>query len=470
MAKNKAGKKMWVCSDCGQESGQWLGKCQNCGGWNTFKEIRVENETEAVLQKHSINLEKNSLKTKTIAGVLEEIKGSKIQQIYPFSVKPLNDFFTKGITAGSLTLLAGEPGLGKSTLCLQLLRALFSQDKNLNLLYITAEESIHELARRSVRLMVPQELFLAQANDFEQIEQIILENKPNVVVIDSIQTIFSAKIDSSPGSVSQVSTLASRFLAISKAHNFSIIIVGHVTKEGQIAGPKTLEHLVDSVLLLEGGENPQYRTLSFSKHRFGSTNGLLLLKMEENGLQIVTDPSLALLENIERGVGVVYGVGMNKDLASIVEIQALATSVKDGEFKKGFGQRQALGISGAKLNTIIAIIEKYLNISLTSTDIFLQISGFSKNITDSSLDLPIMLAILSSSFNMPVEQILGSKNNKKNTENIKNCYAGRLTLSGSVRQSTQENVRQDIAKKLGFNFNDGISFGKIKENIKIIGA
>jgi DNA repair protein RadA/Sms len=265
----------------------------------------------------------------------------------------------------------------------------------MKLLYITAEESLSELARRSQRLGIPNDIMVVQSNNFEHISEILIETKPNLVIIDSIQTIFSDQLSSSPGSVAQVSFLAAQFLAISKNYNISIILIGHVTKEGQIAGPKTLEHLVDSVVLLESSQNNNYRTLTFSKHRYGSTNQQLLLKMEVNGLQIVTDPSLALLENLETGVGVCYGIAMDKNLPLVVEIQALISNVNGNT---GFGRREVLGLKLGKLNTILAIMEKYFDLELKNREVYVQISGLSKILTDDSLDLAILLALLSSFF------------------------------------------------------------------------
>jgi DNA repair protein RadA/Sms len=456
-------KTIYRCSNCNFETGKWVGKCPNCDSWNTLHEDVVNvgkdlRENQQLL----INETRGALIPTTIESTLADIKTHPEKRQYLFSADILNTFFGNGLVAGSLTLLAGEPGLGKSTLSLQLLRALY-QGKNPsipNLLYITAEESTHELARRSERLKIPKEIQILQSNNYEQIQQVLETHLPDVVIIDSIQTISSQNIASSPGSVSQVSTVASNFLALSKSKNISIIIIGHVTKEGQIAGPKTLEHLVDSVCMLESTESPMYRTLSFSKNRFGTTNQLLLLKMEESGLQIITDPSLALLENLESGVGVVYGMSIDKDLPLVVEIQALVGKPNfAAEGKSGFGRREALGVKTTKLNTILAIAEKYLDINLKNQDVYIQVTGLPKNATDDSLDLPILMAILSSLKEKAVTDII-EKKVKKFIE--KPIFAGRLTLSGKVRNATQLEQRTSTSKKLGFSYNPAIEVGDVK--------
>jgi DNA repair protein RadA/Sms len=457
-------KTIYRCSKCQFESPKWVGKCPQCDAWNSLAEdtINIGKDLKDGPQKILSNETRGALQPESITEVLAKIKTQKEKRLYNFSAEILNHFFGKGLVAGSLTLLAGEPGLGKSTLSLQLLRALY-QGKNTpipNLLYITAEESTFELARRSERLKIPPQINILQSNNFEQIQQVLENHKPDVVVVDSIQTMSSSQVASNPGSVSQVSTIASHLLAISKAKNISIIIVGHVTKDGQIAGPKTLEHLVDSVCMLESTESPQYRTLSFSKNRFGTTSQLLLLKMEETGLNIITDPSLALLENLETGIGVVYGMSIDKDLPLVVEIQALVGNPNFGvEGKGGFGRREALGVKTSKLNTILAIAEKYLNINLKNQDVYLQITGLPKNADDDSLDLPILLAIISSLREKSISEIVTKKGNKLVEKPI---FGGRLTLSGKIRNATQIEQRESTSKKLGFVYNPTILPGDIK--------
>jgi DNA repair protein RadA/Sms len=457
-----ATKTVYRCHVCNYEMPKWQGKCPNCNNWNTFEKVLEQTGPQAATQP--LTNPQTGLQPETLQEVLSNLEHSQEIRIYPFSAPVLNQFWNQGLVAGSLTLLAGEPGLGKSTLALQLLRALFGGGDKIKktpapkLLYVTAEESTFELARRSARLNIPKEILVLQSNNYEQIEQVLESTRPSVVIIDSVQTIFSSQIPSSPGSVAQVSTIASQLLALTKSRNISIIIIGHVTKEGQIAGPKTLEHLVDSVLILEPSENSQYRTLSFNKHRFGSTSSLLLLKMETTGLEIVTDPSLALLENLESGVGICYGLALDKDLPLVVEIQALVSKpIMDGA--SFFGRREALGIKVSKLNTILAISEKYLGLDLKSHDIYIQINGLPKNLQDDSLDLPILLAILSSIKEKTITQML------KLNDKTKPIFAGRLTLSGTLRNSTSLEAREQTAKKLGFKLNPEISSGELKDAV-----
>ncbi len=449
-------KTQYLCSNCGHTEVKWQGKCPNCGGWNTFVEETV-NIGKDLKEPSLLSNDSPFLQPKAIKEVLNDVKSQSEPRIYPFSAELLNSFWGGGLVAGGLTLLAGEPGQGKSTLALQLLRALHIANPELKLLYITAEESSFELARRSERLQIPDSIFIVQSNSFEQIQPLLEKEHPHIVIVDSIQTVSTSAIPSSPGSVSQVSTLTNNFLAISKAKNISIVLIGHVTKEGQIAGPKTLEHMVDSVMMLEAEDNVAYRTLTFSKHRFGTTSTMLLMKMEENGLQIVTDPSLALLENLETGVGVVYAMSTDKNMPLVVEVQALVGNPNFVGEGKSFGRREAIGIKVSKLNTILAISEKYLNISLKNQDVYLQITGLPKNTEDDSLDLPILLAILSSmSGKQPQEFLQQSK-----LQSQKYCYAGRLTLSGNIRGATKEEIRKQAAKKLKFEYNLGIENGLI---------
>jgi DNA repair protein RadA/Sms len=475
MSTNKTSFK---CTNCNLKVAKWLGKCPDCGAWNSFIEV-FEQEAQTK-NGHRIDISDLTKPTsglgqkgfESIASVLEKIRTTDEKRAYSFANKEMDYFWgSEGLVTGSLTLLAGEPGLGKSTLCLQLLRSLRKGNPDTSLLYITAEESTFELARRSQRLKIPTDVLVLQANNLESICGMIESNQPQIVVLDSVQTVYSSKIDSNPGSVAQVSTITSTLLSLSKSLNISIILVGHVTKDGQIAGPKTLEHLVDSVLFLEKSKNPLYRTLSFSKHRFGSTENLLLMKMEENGLNIVKDSSLALLENIENGVGVVYSMAMEKNLPLIVEVQALvngsgfskSSTDDEGASKAFFGRREVLGLPSAKLNTILAIMEKYLNINLKSYDIYIQIFGLPKSFYDDSLDFAIMLAILSSLNSLQIEFLYPKLIGKKLDLSTKNLFAGRVTLSGNLRKPTNLDLRLKTSNKLGFTLNQELTYDSLKK-------
>jgi DNA repair protein RadA/Sms len=447
----KKQKQLFKCQTCGFESAKWLGKCPDCDSWDSFQEVVLNTSDNATHQRGLGTSGKTKLESQQLKTVLAESLTNKTTH-YPFASDLLNGFWNKGLTAGSFTLLAGEPGLGKSTLALQLLRSLaVSQDQAL---YISAEESLTELAKRAHRLGISEDLQLIHSNNFGEIKKYLIEHRPQVVILDSVQTIYIPEIPSAPGSITQVSTIASEFLELTKTLNIAVIMIGHVNKEGQVAGPKTLEHLVDSVLMIERTELSSIRSLSFNKHRYGSTDQQLLMRMEESGLQILTDPSLAFLENMETDVGVCYGLALEKQLPMVTEIQTLISEPKQ---QQGFGRREAIGMPTSKLHTILAICEKYLNLDLGFRDVYLKLSGLPKKFTDDSLELPILLAILSSYYRKPVDQLLKLKGSK-------HLFSGRVTLNGSLRKATSNELRESTAKKLKFGYNQGIKMGKV-ENI-----
>lgn len=446
-------KSVFVCSSCGFKIGKWVGKCPSCENWNTFVEETIS--TNPATGKKQPSIQNNQLTP--LGSLYTKIDNVEEQKIYNFEAKLLNQFWGGGLVPASLTLLAGEPGLGKSTLALQLVRSLLlnPNNQNLNICYLTAEESALEIAKRAKRLSIPENLSILQTNSFEEMEVKLADQNIDILVVDSIQTIFTANLETAPGSVSQVTTLASHLLALSKNKNMAVLIIGHVTKEGQIAGPKTLEHLVDSVLILENANVGSYRSLRFSKHRYGPTTPTLLMNMGATGLEIITNPSLALLGNTESGIGIAYGLGLDGDLPLVVEIQALVTPAKAAGSGNFFGRREALGMKTAKLNTIVAICEKYLNLDLTGRDIYLQIAGWPNTSPDESLDLPIMIAILSSAFNLDVKKWFKSDQLP--------IFSGRLTLSGNIRQPTMIEIRQKSATGLKMNLNPEILFSKISD-------
>jgi DNA repair protein RadA/Sms len=442
------------CQSCEAKYNKWYGKCQKCDAWGTIAEL--QSATKA------IKIQNQETQPQTLEYVLGKISAEDRPRRLAFESKILNEFWNGGITGGSFVLLAGEPGLGKSTVGLQLLRSIYAKNQNL-CLYISAEESLFELARRAERLGIPKQVTLLQSNSFEQIHQAILQSQPSIVVLDSVQTFYSGELSSSPGSVMQVSYLASELLNISKNYNITIILIGHVTKDGQIAGPKTLEHLVDSVIMLEKSEVSGFRTMTFTKNRYGSTDSQLLLKMNETGLEIITNPSLVLLENLEQGIGVAYGMAIEKNVPLVVEIQSLVSKPSSAE--NAFGRREAINFKASKLNTILAIAEKYLGVNLRSRDVYVQISGMAHNLQDDSLDLVILLSILSSYNNINVDELLGTvsvSKAKEKQEKAKPIFAARLTLSGQIRSATSETQRSKTAIDLGFNYNPSIVNGDLK--------
>lgn len=396
--------------------------------------------------KHVLHTSKT--RVGTVSELTKDLDNHPKNYRFSFQSQQLNDFWGGGLPVGSVTLLAGEPGLGKSTFALQLLRSIYGSAKTV--LYVSAEESSTELARRCKRLNIPPQVIIAQAARYSEVEKILNEIKPDVVIVDSIQTLFSDDLTGSPGSVSQVTGIATGLLNLSKTLEMSMIIVGHVTKDGSIAGPRTLEHLVDSVALLERADG-NYRTLSFQKHRFGTTEEMLLLQMVGLGLEIIADPSLALLENIESGVGVVYGMAIEKGTPLVVEVQALVSA---GGENQSYGRREAIGVPVSRIHTVLAIAEKYLGLKLRSCDVYVKLTGVNKKPVDASLDLVILLAIISSAKEKSIEVLLKNKGKK-------HVYAGRLTLSGLIRKPTFSAERQKAADRLKFTMNGNVALGDV---------
>jgi DNA repair protein RadA/Sms len=506
-------KSTFVCSNCSYQSLKWLGKCPNCNEWNTLEEKQIPDQTKDSKfgnQKGSAFGNNVPLSRGQAEGLgvvsqspvsLEDIyvqlahssDPTNFGNILHFNNSYLADFWNKGVLSDSLTLLAGEPGLGKSTFALQILRDLIKENPNLQALYVSAEESLMQLASRAQRLDIPPQIQVLNLNNLENIIEVIAdkilkqvqddtsgvevdtvtvaaslshhesinESKPqNIIIIDSIQTIYSNQATGSPGSVSQVTFIVNQLLNISKSAGIAIILIGHVTKTGDIAGPKTLEHMVDTVLLLDQPtSSTKFRTLSFNKHRFGSTEKLLFLEMAENGLTIIKNPSLLLLENIESGVGIAYTLALDHEQPLLVEVQALVHNTGNS-----FGRREASGSSQTKLNIIIALLEKYLNLDLKAYDIYTQILGLPKGLNDDNLDLCIALAIISSLKNVSLEQLFKSKSTKE----VKTVFCGRLTLSGSVRTATNQKARQSAAKRLGFAYNANLEEIKDLSELKKI--
>lgn len=449
----------YVCSNCGYTTNTWTGKCSNCGEWNTLEEKTVVVKSPKSLKQGNytpLELADNA----DLVDLAELYERKSNQSSYAFHAPILNDFWGEGIVKGSLTLLAGEPGLGKSTFALQILRSIVTAKSDTVCWYISGEESNTQFGMRAKRLGIPDSIVTLQTSNWNVVQDKLTANKPDFIILDSIQTIYDPELGSAPGSVAQVSSLASKILYLCKSLGITCVIIGHVTKDGSIAGPKTLEHLVDSVLNLERSSQLGITTLSFSKHRFGSTQQLILLKMEEEGLQIITNPSLALLENLEHGIGVTYGMTLDRNLPLVIEIQSLVTQPYNRE-TPSYGRRETQGIKSSKLNIILAIIEKYLHIDLKGADVYVQVNGLTGKSDDPNLDLAILLSILSSYINKPVNDMFS-------LTKAKPIFFARLTLSGSIRKSTSTKQLQSSSSKLGFEPNPNIEFKSLEYLSKLL--
>ncbi|MBR4898437.1 MAG: DNA repair protein RadA [Prevotella sp.] len=427
MAKEKTA---YVCSNCGQESPKWVGKCPSCGQWNTFKEIRLSSEstrkTAATAASVGHALRQNR------AMRLSEIEGRDDPRI-DMHDQELNRVLGGGLVPGSIVLLGGEPGIGKSTLSLQTMLAL----KDRRILYISGEESAHQLKMRAERLLHQQEtgsdhLLILCENSLEQIFEHIREEKPELVVIDSIQTIATDEVESSAGSIAQVRECASQLLRFAKTSGVPVILIGHITKEGTLAGPKILEHIVDTVIQFEGDQHYMYRILRSMKNRFGSTSELGIYEMRQDGLRQVGNPSELLLTGEHQGLsGVAISSAIEGVRPFLVETQALVSTAAYGT-----PQRQATGFDQRRLNMLLAVLEKRVGFKLMQKDVFLNIAG-GLRVTDMAMDLSVIAAVLSSNVDTPIENGW--------------CMAGEVGLSGEVRPVNRIEQRIAEAEKLGFN-------------------
>lgn len=416
MAKIKS---VFFCQSCGYESPKWLGKCPGCGEWNTFAEEKV-----TVAKKSSAKS-----KSRSQAPVrLSEIQPLDEPRIHMPS-EELNRVLGGGLVAGSLTLIGGEPGIGKSTLLLQNILSI----RNKRILYVSGEESASQLKLRADRLgkVSDNTLILCEThldNIFTQIENV----EPQLVIIDSIQTIASDDIDSAAGSVSQVRECAAALLRYAKESNVPVILVGHINKDGAIAGPKVLEHIVDTVLQFEGDRQYLYRLLRAIKNRFGSTNEIGIYEMVQKGLKEVKNPSEMLLsENREEEMsGIAIGVTIEGVRPFMVEVQALVSSAAYGT-----PQRAVTGFDQRRLNMLLAVLEKRARFKLGQKDVFLNMAGGLK-VADPAIDMAVVSSIMSSNFDVAVSR--------------KTVFIGEVGLSGEIRTVTRIEQRVAEAEKLGF--------------------
>lgn len=419
MLKNK--KIVYFCQECGYESSKWMGQCPGCKAWNTFVE-------EAVSTKKQTGGTKSKEKRQEPV-ILQDISLSEDER-QTTKIGELDRVLGGGIVPGSLVLVGGDPGIGKSTLLLQVCRNL--SDKGVSVLYISGEESLRQIKLRANRIgTFNDKLELLCETNLEIIREIIERKKPEAVVIDSIQTMFHEEISSAPGSVSQVRESTNILMQIAKGMGISIFIVGHVTKEGNVAGPRVLEHMVDTVLYFEGDRHASYRILRAVKNRFGSTNEIGVFEMRSTGLEEVKNPSEFMLNGKPSGTsGSIVACSMEGTRPILVEIQAL---VCQSNF--GIPRRTAVGTDFNRVNLLMAVLEKKVGIHLASSDAYVNIAGGMK-MTEPAIDLGISLAVVSSYRDIVIPDSV--------------IAFGEVGLSGEVRAVSMAGQRVAEARKLGF--------------------
>ena len=443
MAKDKV---MYVCENCGQESAKWIGKCPACGQWNTFKEIKVGASPQPLSKGRGAfgNGGGISSRGRDTAKVLrlKDISAHDDPRIDMHDGE-LNRVLGGGLVPGSIVLLGGEPGIGKSTLILQTMLNLTSPTTNSQLptakkvLYVSGEESAHQLKMRAERLSPLYSegdgggfLILCE-NSLEAIFDHVKEVQPELLIIDSIQTISTEDVESSAGSIAQVRECASALLRFAKTSGVPVILIGHITKEGTLAGPKILEHIVDTVIQFEGDQHYMYRILRSIKNRFSSTSELGIYEMQQTGLRQVSNPSELLLTDNHDGLsGVAISSAIEGVRPFLVETQALVSSAAYGT-----PQRSATGFDQRRLNMLLAVLEKRVGFKLMQKDVFLNIAG-GLRVTDMAMDLSVIAAVLSSNVDTPIEDGW--------------CMAGEVGLSGEVRPVARIEQRISEAEKLGF--------------------
>ncbi|UNB48429.1 DNA repair protein RadA [Staphylococcus coagulans] len=419
MAKKKV---IFECTACGYQSPKWMGKCPNCGAWNTMEESI---EQKVASPKHGVRSQKTS--TSKIQK-LNEIKQEQAPRILTNSDE-FNRVLGGGIVEGSLVLIGGDPGIGKSTLLLQMCAAL-SQSKNV--LYITGEESLNQTKLRADRLDEDaSQLNVFAETDLEVIHEAVKKIEPELIVVDSIQTIYHPEISSAPGSVSQVRESTQSLMQIAKQMNIATFIVGHVTKEGQIAGPRLLEHMVDTVLYFEGDEHHAYRILRAVKNRFGSTNEMGIFEMKQSGLKSVLNPSEMFLEERSTNVpGSTIVATMEGTRPLLIEVQALVTPTTFNN-----PRRMATGIDHNRLSLLMAVLEKKEGYLLQQQDAYIKVAGGVK-LSEPAVDLSIIIATASSFKDQAVDGL--------------DCFIGEVGLTGEVRRVSRIEQRVQEAAKLGF--------------------
>lgn len=441
MAKKE--KIAYFCTECGHESPRWVGRCPNCGEWNTMTEERVRTG------------KKGAALDNLVVPDTKPVPLSEIEIMHEPRIHMPSDEFNRvlggGLVAGSLTLIGGEPGVGKSTLILQNLLSVRSR----KILYVSGEESATQLKLRAERLgKVAENTLILCETSINRIFRHIEHEKPGLVVIDSIQTMANDELESAAGSVSQIRECAAMLLRYAKTSGVPVLLVGHINKEGSLAGPKVLEHIVDTVLQFEGDRQGLYRILRAIKNRFGSTSEIGVYEMMAKGLREVKNPAEMLLSRPGDAPlsGVAIGVNIEGARPFLIEVQALVSTAAYGT-----PQRSVTGFDGRRLNMLLAVLEKRVGFKLAAKDVFLNIAGGLK-VNDPALDLPVVVAILSSNFDFVIPHDI--------------AFAGEVGLSGEIRTVSRAEMRVSEAAKLGFS-TIYVPAGNLKgidkpKNIKVI--
>lgn len=441
MAKDKTA---YVCDNCGQESAKWIGKCPSCNQWNTFREIRIAGDSGQQSARAAAKEVSVARRTGAMGGgIAGSTRGNtrggalrlgdistKDEPRMDMNDSELNRVLGGGLVPGSIVLLGGDPGIGKSTLTLQTIMRMEPTE----VLYVSGEESAHQLRMRADRIEGARndKVLILCETSIEKVFDQIRECAPELIIVDSIQTMETETVDSAPGSITQIRECASALLRFAKASGVPVILIGHITKEGTIAGPKILEHIVDAVIQFEGDRQGIYRILRSAKNRFGSTAELGIYEMLQNGLRPVINPSELLLGDDREGMsGIAISAAVEGMRPFLVETQALVSSAAYGT-----PQRSATGFDQRRLNMLLAVLEKRVGFKLMQKDVFLNIAGGLK-VTDMAMDLSVIAAVISSNLDMPID---GGW-----------CMCGEVGLSGEVRPVSRIEQRIQEAEKLGFS-------------------
>jgi DNA repair protein RadA/Sms len=437
-------KSAYFCQSCGHESPKWLGKCPSCGEWNTMVE-ELKQPASATEKLFSDGIKKSSPHLISDVATLEKKR-------FLLSDNEFNRVLGGGLVIGSITLIGGEPGIGKSTLLLDI-----ALNSGLKTLYISGEESEEQIKLRAERIGTPDnECYLLTETNVQNILHHCKELKPHFIIVDSIQTLHTATIESAPGSISQIRESTGELLRFSKTTGVPVILIGHITKDGAIAGPKVLEHMVDTVLQFEGDRNHVFRILRSTKNRFGSTNELGIYEMSSEGMRQVDNPSELLINSHEENLsGVAISATLEGIRPMLIEVQALASTAAYGT-----PQRSATGFDLRRLNMLLAVLEKRCGFKIGQKDVFLNLAGGIK-VDDPALDLAVVCAILSSNVDMAIE--------------AKSCFAAEVGLSGEIRPVPRVEQRISEAEKLGYKkifiskYNKGIVASNYKIKIIAVG-